>query len=52
MAVSFCNGGHVVKNDKHVMKFHLFVANIVRNVNQELIDSELKNAGNGKNNSE
>jgi hypothetical protein len=28
-----------VKNDKHVMKIHLFVANIVRNVNQGLIDS-------------
>jgi hypothetical protein len=31
-----------VKNDKHVMKFYLFVANIVRNVNQGLIDSGKK----------
>jgi hypothetical protein len=31
------------------MKFHLFVANIVRNVNEGLIYSGSYNAGNGKN---
>jgi hypothetical protein len=31
-----------VENDKHVIEFYLFVANIVRNVNQELIDSGKK----------
>jgi hypothetical protein len=31
------------------MKFHLFVANIVRNVNEELIYSGSCKAGNGKN---
>lgn len=30
------------------MKFHLFVANIVRNVNEELIYSASYNAGNQK----
>jgi len=31
------------------MKFHLFVANIVRNVNEEWIYSASYNAGNQKN---
>lgn len=30
------------------MNFHLFVANIVRNVNQDLIDSERQEADNEK----